>query len=219
MSYVEQEQEGGRIKSSGGCGKAVSCSPLERTCVEVECNSELEDLDTERDILDQLDVSTYNTEDTNDFEENLESALVFMWEEYKKTEVLQIESVVTNSDDGKTCSECGRKFTRRRSRDDHVNAVHRKEKHFQCNEPRCTKKYIKAFDLKRHRQEVHMKEEFKCNIKGCEKIFKSKYTRNIHVKHTHDKRGRVKCEECEKTFYDRRGMESHQRRAHNEPFE
>ena len=214
MSYTEQEQGGGRSRSRGGRGKAAPCSPLEHICVETGYNSDLEN------ISDQLDVSRNSTEDTYDFDENLESATVFMWEEYKKTEVPQIESVARNLDDGKTCGECGRKFTRRRSRDDHVNTVHRKERkerHFHCDETNCGKKFVKAFDLKRHRQMVHMNEEFKCSNNGCDKIFKRKCTRDRHVRNTHEKRGRVKCEECDKTFYESRDLKGHMRRAHNEP--
>ena len=119
--------------------------------------------------------------------------------------------------DVNTCGECGRKFSSHRNRNNHLKAAHNKEEPFHCNEKNCGKIYFKALDLKRHRQEVHMKEGFKCTCNDCDKIFKSKYARDRHVRNDHEKEGRVKCQECGKIFFDRNGLKGHMRAVHDEP--
>lgn len=50
------------------------------------------------------------------------------------------------------------------------------------------------------------KQNFVCNVTGCEKVYRSKENLNLHIKNIHEKIKPYKCKFCESTFSHRNGI-------------
>lgn len=94
-----------------------------------------------------------------------------------------LKSHVMNVHDGIICAFCNRKFWSVLQVKNHIAIEHLNEKGtILC--PLCPKKFNIDIQLIEHQKRVH-KEKLKCQFKGCQKIFGSKYSRTIHFRRIH----------------------------------
>ena len=105
------------------------------------------------------------------------------------------------------CSKCGKKFTKKRSRDRHIQEKHSEKEQIKC--PDCERIFSRKQHLDIHRTSAHAEFEQKehhCCI--CRKTFKQKENLVRHKKQVHSGY-KYSCEECPASFARKEKLDIH----------
>lgn len=139
------------------------------------------------------------------------------------------------------CPECGKEFSVRSARDQHVKEIHSDANKVMC--PACDKTFSNWRNMNRHHDKAHSVEplSYKCDTCDqsfsrpvhllahqkqahnwddqcpiCDKKFMWKNDKHRHMSEVHSKAGRVKCPDCGKDFSRRENMLVHQKQSHSD---
>ncbi len=119
------------------------------------------------------------------------------------------------------CEHCSKKFTKTNCLWSHMRLNHpqelkkKKEKAKPSTECSvCHKKFLKAENLKRHVQGVHMKQKnFSCEV--CGMAFFLKQYLQKHIISVHENVRAFKCEKCSRSFKHNTQLKRHVREVHD----
>ena len=77
-------------------------------------------------------------------------------------------------------SQCGQRFNRKSTFNNHKRFVHLNEKKFECNE--CQNKFYTKVILENHKRSHSGEKPFVCDDNNCDKRLKQKSQLNYHMK-------------------------------------
>eukprot|EP00092_Neocalanus_flemingeri_P017356 GFUD01018771.1.p1 GENE.GFUD01018771.1~~GFUD01018771.1.p1 ORF type:complete len:448 (+),score=64.03 GFUD01018771.1:73-1416(+) len=121
------------------------------------------------------------------------------------------------------CSYCAKSFTYRSTYKNHIDVIHEGKSHFNSTQTKvklfcevCGESFISRSGLKGHLKLHELKQgsrslEFKCEV--CDKMFFTIGNKNRHLK-SHTGQKNHQCEECEKSYTEKRQLENHKEIVH-----
>ena len=111
------------------------------------------------------------------------------------------------------CEECGKRFFACSAVKEHINAVHKKVKPFECTVPGCDYRAVNKGRLNFHIKVVHTAiRSYKCE--KCDKTFTTSYYLKIHTTRVHDNVRNHKCDQCDKAFKSITELKTHVKIVH-----
>ena len=107
-----------------------------------------------------------------------------------------------------SCQLCTSKLKSRSNLNNHIKAVHEKDKPFECLI--CSVRFSFNSQLKKHSKNVHEKtyNYVKCQLCIPEKLFSKSYLKD-HVRSVHEKIKLFKCQMCLLTFSHNNSLKYH----------
>ena len=98
----------------------------------------------------------------------------------------------------------------------HKKVIHDLEKAFSCKI--CEKDFTNISNLKVHHTVHHELKKLECQFCSFETKYKNEMKKHITMRHSIAKDGLLKCEHCDKHFYEPNLLRSHINRKHLELF-
>ena len=101
----------------------------------------------------------------------------------------------------------------------HKATVHGKEKMYKCKYANCLWSFSTPYKLRRHLESHYKRKPYACTYPGCNASFSNDYNQRAHMKlHTTINPNRI-CKHCGQIAANKRDLQSHLRKVHNQPFE
>lgn len=127
--------------------------------------------------------------------------------EYKRKDTLvdHVNKKHNDSYEGRyTCTECNYTSDNSNTIKIHIDAVHKKEKKYKCDQ--CEMAFLYASVLKNHIQEIHEDKEYICS--QCGGYYPYEHSLQKHILYTHDEK-RYNCQYCGIETNSKSALESH----------